>query len=507
MAEKTGKTPGRRQRTIDVSIEGRAIPMHGVAPRALRIDERIGAPFAIDATFVSYEALDPTAVVGSPIRVAIRADGHDERRMHGFVETMRARVDLDVEHGIYEARIVPAISLLGMTRTQEVYIDTSLPDLIRLKLTALGMKEGRDFALRLSRDYPKREFIVQMDESDLALVLRLCEHLGVSLFFEHGRGRSVAVFTDGAPGFTRRDAPIHFDAHAEHIGVRSLVQQARAIPALVAVSDYNYTLPELDLLSIVNLDGGLGGGHVEYGATHMTPDEGALLARVRAEEVIATQEVFEGVANTHDLTSGHVVRFEGHSRLADAPFLVTSVVHRVDVTGHDAHAGTRLVVQPDAPAGDSTAAPLMYSCRFEAISAERPFRPARTTRRPRITGLLSGIVEAPPGVRSEDGQAFIDDRGRYLVRMLFDSARPGERKASLRVRMLQAHAGPNYGIHFPLRPGAEVMLGFEHGDPDRPVIVGSAPNALTPTPVAESRATLHRIRTWSGVQVEIDDGG
>lgn len=492
------------QKRIDLTLHGANLPRDGLLGRAARVEERIGAPFSVDAVFVSTTPLEPSTVVGSPAHVELVVDGRRGRRVHGCVESLRTRVDLDTDHCVYEARIVPAMSLLGMTRTQEVYIDVSLPDLLRTKLTGLGMKEGRDFELRLARSYPKREFVVQMDESDLSLVLRLCEHVGVSLYFHHARARAVAIFTDHADGFSRLDEAVAFDPHAEHVGVRSLVQEARTIPSLVAVSDYNYELPELDLLSIASLSGVLG-GFVEYGSNHMSPEDGAWLARVRAEEILASEETFEGVANDDGLVPGHVVRFTGHPRLDDTPFLVTHVDHRVDAAGHASHRGTRLEPLVDVGA---TEGPLTYSCRFRAILAERPFRPARVTPRPRISGLLSGIVERPPGFSADDGgQAFIDDRGRYLVRMLFDSSRPGERKASLPVRMLQPHAGPNYGIHFPLRPGAEVMLAFEHGDPDRPVIVGSAPNTITPTPVTGPVANLHRIRTWSGVQVEIDDGG
>ncbi|MCA9298208.1 MAG: hypothetical protein KDA28_04030, partial [Phycisphaerales bacterium] len=154
--------------------------------------------------------------------------------------------------------------------------------------------------------------------------------------------------------------------------------------------------------------------------------------------------------------------------------------------------------------GTASGADESYRAVFEAIPAAVPYRPPRVTPKPKIVGVVSGITEADPGVSTE--RAWIDEHGRYLVRMLFDTAAPGERKASLPIRMAQAHSGPGYGVHFPLRPGVEVLIAFIGGDPDRPVIVGSVPNALTPTPVVDRDATMHRIRTWSGVLVEIDDG-
>ena len=102
--------------------------------------------------------------------------------------------------------------------------------------------------------------------------------------------------------------------------------------------------------------------------------------------------------------------------------------------------------------------------------------------------------------------AKIDGEGRYVVKFLFDTAPPGERKASRAVRRIQPTAGPNYGMHFPLRPGVEVLMVFIDGDPDRPIIVGAVPNPVTPTPVDAGVSTKNRIRTESGVLFEIEDG-
>ena len=67
------------------------------------------------------------------------------------------------------------------------------------------------------------------------------------------------------------------------------------------------------------------------------------------------------------------------------------------------------------------------------------------------------------------------------------------------------------------QPGSEIGLKlaarrrkllemFTGGDPDRPTLIASVPNAVTPTPVVDRIATYHRIRTASGVMIEIDDG-
>ena len=83
---------------------------------------------------------------------------------------------------------------------------------------------------------------------------------------------------------------------------------------------------------------------------------------------------------------------------------------------------------------------------------------------------------------------------------------PGAHAPSRPVRMAQHHAGENYGTHFPLRPGTEVIVGFIDGDPDRPIIVGAVPNPIKPSPVDSRNATVHRVRTASGITIDIQDG-
>jgi type VI secretion system secreted protein VgrG len=113
-------------------------------------------------------------------------------------------------------------------------------------------------------------------------------------------------------------------------------------------------------------------------------------------------------------------------------------------------------------------------------------------------------VEQPPETDITN-YSVLDDHGRYTIRFLFDTAPAGEHKASRPVRMIQPHAGPDYGMHFPLKPGIEVLLAFVNGDPDRPLIVGAVPNPETPSPVRKQNSMMNRIKTVSGILVEMND--
>ena len=83
-------------------------------------------------------------------------------------------------------------------------------------------------------------------------------------------------------------------------------------------------------------------------------------------------------------------------------------------------------------------------------------------------------------------------------------AEPGG-KASRYIRMAQPSSGTNYGMHFPLHIGVEVVIVHLDGDPDRPVIMASVPNAETVSPVVQSEATKSRIKTSTGIVMVFDD--
>ncbi len=162
-----------------------------------------------------------------------------------------------------------------------------------------------------------------------------------------------------------------------------------------------------------------------------------------------------------------------------------------------------------------------YRNRFVAIDANGTFRPARVTPKPRIHGIMSGVVRTQA---HEKGNTLpdppigaIDKQGRYYVELHLDT--PGRDAshqgssaggyggvlASLPIRMSQPSVGRDYGMHMPLRAGTEVAVAFVGGDPDRPLIVGAVPNGTTTNVVSATDANKSRIKSQSGVIIQFSD--
>lgn len=447
--------------------------------------------FELEVVCLDHDGPRSEEMAGARVTVVIeRFPGpgggwHGIRRLHGIIAEVDDSLAAHADVRVYRLRLVPRAFALTMVETQDIFMGLAVPDIIRAKLEAVSL--AADAELRLSGAYAAREFVVQYKESDYAFVCRLAEHLGISFYFEHGDDAERMVFTDHRPGFAALDGDaLVYRPRGEERDVFALTAKRRIVPGYFAVRDYNYRTPLVDITGEQELGEGFGGGVIEYGAHHKTPEEGKALAAVRAEERLAMQLVYTGRSTIPTLSAGARVTIAGHPDLGDLEVLVTEVEH---------HA-TQIV------SGGATTGEPGYENTFRAIPADRTYRPPRVTPKPRIAGLVTGIVD--PGSAGLDAKyAQLDDQGRYLVRFLFDTNAPGERPASRPVRMIQNHAGENYGTHFPLKPGIEVVIGFVDGDPDRPLIVGAVPNPIKPSPVTNANAGVHRIKTSTGITVDM----
>jgi type VI secretion system secreted protein VgrG len=464
-----------------------------VRVREVRGEESIGRLFSFDIDVVcdGGAELAVAEVLGATASLVFEIEGAEQRTIHGMIAELEDRHETEAEFRSYRLRLAPRAFRATLVELQQVFLDISVPRLIREKLAMIGLGP-EDVVMRLFHDYSDREMIVQYKETDLAFISRLAEHLGISFFFEHESGRDVMVFTDEQPGFhplPRGDAAI-FRPRGEHHDIFELREQAKVFPATYLMQEYNYRTPKLDLTVAHESAAGLGGGVVEYGAHYKTPEEGQRLAQVRAEERASSSLYFECRSDELRLIPGAMFSLVGHPRLDGARLLVVEVEHRA--------------VQPVAIEGGA-GGEQEYFNRARLVRAEQPYRPPRATPRPRIHGVVTALVEPLPD--GEIGKvAPIEEEGRYTVRFYFDAGDPASRAFPSRlVRMIQPHAGPNYGIHFPLKPGIEVLIVFLDGDPDRPLIVGSAPNPITPSPVTREVNLMHRIETSTGILIEMRD--
>jgi type VI secretion system secreted protein VgrG len=446
------------------------------------------------------------------------------RAVHGIVAEAEL-IEQTSTLALYRAVVVPPLWRAGLRRRCRTFVDKSIKDVVAsvLENRAPGGPVGRGLdllpgtpaapaddpsfasfraphgyyrwaigdAARLERP---RAFIVQYNETDLAFVQRLLEQEGVSFFFEHAEDGVVTTLSDRpghAPLFVRDEA---HELVGSHVGgtsrgqeiVRGLRQGRRMRPGAVAMRDYRWRQ------SLTRLEGRATGAapaeleHFEYPARDDDdPQPGKGPARFAMERHEVERHLSEGHGTVRTHEPGYRFRLRDRAgQREDADLVVTRVeTEAVQLLPE----GTLL--DRDGPAREP-----FHESRFAGLPADIVPRPDRKTKKELLHGVHCARVTAEEVGETELNS---DKFGRVRIRFPWDQREPDGTPTSKWVRVSQYWAGAGYGALYVPRVGHEVIVAFEGGDPERPIIVGRVYNEQNPPPYAEPNTTKSTIKSDS----------
>lgn len=424
------------------------------------------------------------------------AMGDDKRVVQGILSEFDAIKQVN-NQVLYQAVLVPRLWQLSLYKTNEVYLDMTTPEMIKAVLAEGGLSDiDYDFS-RVdegnTKKYRKWPFKLQYAESHLDFMSRMMERDGIYYFFEATENGEKIIFCDdlnhhsGIENSTIKYLPASsLEINQAANTVSNFIAQRQRLPNKVLLRDYNDNTPSLDIKGEYEVDPRGKGEVYVWGLNIENSDEGLHLAKVSAERLIAKHHTYSGESTICRLVPGFLASLEGHFRAkCNIEYQVVSIEHQ----------GINPEIVQEATKQQA------YENQFIAISSDTQFRAELLTARPEIHGNLNAFVDA-----SGDGHyAEVDKEGRYRITLPFDRVDREGKKASHYIRMSQPFSGENQGMHFPLRKGAEVLLSFIGGDPDRPVISGSIPNASQPSVVNEENQTNSLIKTGAGNKIELED--
>jgi type VI secretion system secreted protein VgrG len=449
-----------------------------------RGQEAISSLFSFQLDLLAPDGRDVPfeAVLGKEFRVAITLADGSTRPFSGICSRF-ARSDRG-SLTRYEAEIVPRAWLLTRTKDSRIFQEKSVPQILA---QVLGGIPGHAFELRLQGTFQPRDFVVQYGETDFAFVSRLMEEEGIFYFFRHGTDGHTMVIANTPEGHPdlpvavpyRRDTTI---PRPGSIATWEKAQEVRS--GKTTLRDYSFELPgqtlegtattqeSVQVGQVVHSLGVAGndrfeiydypGGYAERfdGVDPSGGERPAELAkifedarrtaRLRMEEEAARSLSIRGTSTAPALVAGHRFALSMHPQ-ADGPYVLTSVRHAAR-----------------AASGGSMG---VYGNAFTCIPSALPYRPPRTTPKPVIPGPQTAIVVGPPGE-----EIFTDKYGRVKVQFHWDRQGQRDGASSCWVRVASLHAGTESGFMVMPRVGWEVVVSFEDGDPDRPIIVGSVYN-------------------------------
>jgi type VI secretion system secreted protein VgrG len=437
---------------------------------------------AENGTDIPFESL-----LGQSITIGLNLPDEESRPINGICIGVSQGAQDDTFTS-YTMEIVPKLWLLTKRAQSRIFQHISVPDILRQVLA------GLDVSFELQGTFQPRDYCVQYRETDFNFASRLMEEEGIYYFFKHSQGSHTLVLantpqshpelpgdstliyelpsggnwlTDRVMTWEKRQNLRSgkytlwdhcFELPHKHLEVTKTIQGSVAVGSVTHqlqvggngnLEIYDYPGEYAQRFDGVNK----GGGDQPADIQNIFSDNQRTTG-IRMQEEASPGVVLRATSSYRHLVSGYKFTLDRHFN-ADGSYVLTAVEHSAKVSNLRSGGGE-----------------FHYANSFTALPAGLAFRPTRTAPKPFVQGTQTAVVVGPPGQ-----EIFTDKYGRVKVQFHWD--RQGQRNAdsSCWVRVAQPWAGKRWGASFWPRIGHEVIVAFQEGDPDQPIIVGSVYNA------------------------------
>lgn len=472
-------------------------------------DEALSTPFSYRTEFTSADhAISKEMMLMKAASLTLQApvdQGYGIKiqqpvRVIQGVVTGFERLGTSKDETRYAVTLEPRLALLSRSHQNAVYQDMSVPQIVEKILRERHGMRGQDFLFSLSKEYPRREQVMQYAEDDLHFITRLLGEVGIWFRFTTDTRLNIDVveFYDSQQGYEKGLTLPSVPPSGQHAqGVDSVWDMEchhNVVQKEVSTCDYNYRQASEDMNTRVDATGGdttTYGEAYHWADNYLTPgsaydrnpapESGAFYARIRHERYLNGQTQTVAFTSCPALSPGMLLKVTGGYEVAEV------FAQGVVVTAMHSHA------QRDAD----------FCVRFDGIpdSPDFSFRPEPGSR-PVMAGTLPARVTS---TTENDIYGHIDKDGRYRVNMLFDRENWETGFESLWVRQSRPYARNTYGLHLPLLAGTEVAIGFEDGNPDRPYIAGVLHDSAHGDHVTIRNYRRNVLRTPANNKIRLDD--
>lgn len=446
--------------------------------------------FATNETEIPFHEL-----IGQRLTVTVKTHGQaDFRYFDGIISSMQ-RCGRDAGITMFRFQVVPKFWLLTRTTQSRIFQQMTVPEILKQVLGKL------DVEWKILGNWEKRDYCVQYRESDFAFASRLMEEEGIFYFFTidpKADNLHKMVISDQQQSFPQNpvDSIWQFyeieGGNKDKEGVYGWEKSQHLRSAKLELMDHSFELAHKDLLAeeTIQTEAQLGstvhkfnvgnedtelfdfpGGYAQRfdGIAPSGVEQPAELqkifednkrtARLRMQQEAALSLSVEGQSTSPAVWPGFKFTLARHFS-DDGQYLCTEHNFQFSqAAGSEAHTG-------------SSASRAVQESQFRAIPIALPFLPQMVVPKPVIHGTQTAVVVGP-----EDEEIFVDKYGRVKVQFHWERPRKNNASASCWVRVASNWAGKQYGTMFIPRIGMEVVVAFEEGDPDCPLIVGCVYNS------------------------------
>ncbi|MEL5372962.1 type VI secretion system tip protein VgrG [Serratia marcescens] len=472
-------------------------------------DEALSRPFSYRIEFTSFDpAISKEMMLMKAASLTLQAPvdqgwgikvQQPVRVVQGVI-TGFERFGTSADQTHYAVTLQPRLALLDRSHQNAIYQDISVPHIVEKILRERHGMRGQDFLFSLTREYPRREQVMQYGEDDLHFITRLLGEVGIWFRFTTDTRLNIDVvaFYDSRQGYetglTLPAVPPSGQHSTGADAVWGMTCHHQVVQKQVSTRDYNYRQATEDMNTQVDATRGdttTYGDAYHYADNYLTPgstddnnpapESGAFYARIRHERYLNGQTQTQALTSCPTLSPGQLLNVTGGDDVAEvfAQGVVITAMYSQARRDRD------------------------FEVSFSGIpdGNDFSFRPEPGAR-PVMAGTLPARVTS---TTENDTYGHIDKDGRYRVNLLFDRDNWETGFESLWVRQSRPYAGDTYGLHLPLLAGTEVAIGFEDGNPDRPYIAGVLHDSAHGDHVTIRNYKRNVLRTPANNKIRLDD--
>jgi len=370
------------------------------------------------------------------------------------------------KHWLYELTIAPKLWFDSRRADFKIYQNLTVQAIADEVL----QQNAINFEWRLKNSYKTWEYVVQYGETDLAFLLRLLGHEGIYFWFEHSVNGEKLILGD------------HFSVHESFAGYETIPYYAPDVaranedhfyawhasriaePGKFVHTSYDFEQPSKDLKTeCIDPCGHLFDQYeiFSYSGAYTESGHGQEYATARLQGLQEAQNVIVLKGVVRGAIPGYCFTLKKHPVAEhNREFTIVSTEYRVRNNEYESGHNT-LSKEAD------------FHVKVSAMPSDRQYRaPSNKFKMPRAHGPDTAVVVGPSG-----SEIHTDKYGRIKVHFHWDRYGKKDGNDSCWMRVSYPSAGSNFGgINIP-RVGQEVIIDYEHGDPQRPLVTGCVYNA------------------------------
>ena len=454
---------------------------------ALTAREEFSRDFQFEAELLADDAhIALKAMMGRMVTISMVRDDGTLRHFNGYVGEF-CLLRADGGFAWYKMVLQP---WLAFARLRQDNVSFHGQSVMQLTETTFAHYEQRDWKTSIHAEDPQITCANQHNETDYNHLHRRWEALGWHYWYEHRADGHTLWLGDNStlaePIVTASgDNAIHFHAESgsmEDDGLKQWQAVRRLGSGQLTLASFDYKNPRPRLASGYSLNRqGDVFAHEYYENTgaygYKDGDDGDALAQRRMEESDHMRRYFEAGGNHRSAQPGLCFRLDGHfsaeeqrlapgqerpDSIAEREYLIISVVH---IASNNYQTG------PSAPSH--------YENSLICVRRDIRWRPGRGYNSTPciVAGVQTALVVGPAGE-----EIHTDALGRIRLQFHWDRLGEFDERSSPWIRVMMPMAGPQMG-HIALpRVGQEVVVQFQDGNIDHPVVIGVVYNSANPPP-------------------------